>query len=105
MVLSIGACSLTRLSGSDRCVSLAALAEERCSHKTQRDEYVLVRQAWLQRGIECLVFKSAGNAPSFPYTSDNVDIIVRPEQGRAARDVLRQLGYIDIRTVEEPHKY
>src|SRR5205823_442021 len=49
--------------------------------------------------------KSAGNEPSFPYTSDNIDVLVRPAQGPTAREVLRRLGYVELRNIEEPHKF
>src|SRR5690348_13453835 len=62
------------------------LAAETEWYTTQRHEYVLVRQAWQERQIECLMIKSAGNAPSFPYASDNIDIEVRPERAGEARD-------------------
>ena len=83
----------------------AALAAERAWYETQRSEYLLVRDAWLRRGIPCLMIKSAGNHPAFPHTSDNIDILVRPEHGLAARDTLRTLGYVEVRNVEEPQKY
>ena len=82
-----------------------ALAAERASYELQRSEYVIVRDAWLERGIPCLMIKSAGNAPSFPHTSDNIDILVPPPQGEAARDMLRDLGYVELRHIEEPQKY
>ncbi len=81
------------------------LATEQASYDLQRSEYVLVRDAWLARGIPCLMIKSAGNAPSFPHTSDNIDILVPPAQGEAARDTLRQRGYVELRHIEEPQKY
>ena len=82
-----------------------ALADEKAWYETQRGEYLLVREAWLARGIPCAMLKSAGNYPSFPHTSDNIDILVRPEQGVAARDTLRELGYVELRNVEEPQKF
>jgi thymidylate kinase len=82
-----------------------AIAEERAWYGTQRAEYVLVRNAWEARGIPCLMIKSAGNHPSFPHTSDNIDILVRRDQGREARDTLRGMGYVEVRTVEEPQKF
>ena len=83
----------------------AALEAEREWYATQHEEYLIVEEAWRARGISCLMIKSAGNPPSFPHTSDNIDILVRPEQGRAARDTLRSLGYVEIRNVEEPGKF
>ncbi|HET8632450.1 MAG TPA: nucleotidyltransferase family protein [Thermomicrobiales bacterium] len=81
------------------------LAAERAWYDTQRGEYLAVRDAWLERGIVCLAIKSAGNAPSFPHTSDNIDILVRREHGPAARDTLRRLGYVELRNIEEPRKF
>jgi thymidylate kinase len=82
-----------------------ALIAERASYELQRDEYLAVRDAWLARGIPCVMIKSAGNAPSFPHTSDNIDILVPPTKGEAARDTLRELGYVELRHIEEPQKY
>jgi dTMP kinase len=82
-----------------------ALSAEIEWYATQRVEYLRVRDAWLEQGIPCLMFKSAGNAPSFPHLSDNLDLWVRPEHGRAARDTLQRLGYVELRNVEEPQKY
>ncbi len=82
-----------------------ALTAEREWYRTQRAEYRVAYDAWLNEGIECLMIKSAGNYPSFPHTSDNIDILFRPEQGRAAREVLRRLGYVEVRNVEEPQKF
>lgn len=83
----------------------AALTAEQASYDRQYREYLLVREAWRARGIDCLMIKSAGNAPAFPHTSDNIDILVQPADGPAARDTLRQLGYVELRNIEEPHKF
>jgi dTMP kinase len=82
-----------------------AVAAEAEWYETQRAEYLHVREAWLEQGIRCLMFKSAGNAPAFPHLSDNLDLWVRPEHARAARDTLERLGYVELRNVEEPQKY
>lgn len=93
----------TWLRGDDTLAS--ALAAETSWYETQRSEYEIARNAWLNRSVPCLMIKSAGNAPSFPHTSDNIDILFRPEDGVAARDTLRQLGYNELRNVEEPGKF
>ena len=84
---------------------VTALDAEETWYRLQRDEYLRVRDAWLARGIDCLMIKPAGNAPSFPHTSDNIDILVRPEDGVTARETLREMGYVEIRNVEEPQKF
>ncbi len=82
-----------------------ALCEERTWYDTQRGEFELARLAWLEAGIECLMIKSAGNYPSFPHTSDNIDVLFRPRDAYTAREVLRAMGYVEVRNVEEPGKY
>jgi thymidylate kinase len=82
-----------------------ALLAEREWYDTQRREYGIAFDAWRREGIECLMIKSAGNYPSFPHTSDNIDILFRSEQAGAARDVLRRSGYVEVRNVEEPRKF
>lgn len=82
-----------------------AVEAETQSWADQRREYLEVLQAWDEAGISCLMIKSVGNYPSFPYTSDNIDILVRPEKGVAARKILRSLGYVELRNIEEPRKY
>lgn len=90
---------------ADDGVFRASLAAEREWYVTQRREYGLVRDAWLNAGVACLMIKSAGSYPSFPHTSDNIDVLVRPQHGRTARDALRRLGYVELRNVEEPQKH
>jgi thymidylate kinase len=55
--------------------------------------------------IEDALIKSVGRAPSFPYTSDNLDVLYRPEDIEKVKTVLRTLGYVELKNVEEPHKY
>ncbi len=81
------------------------LADESEWYATQHREYEVVQRAWFEHGIQGLMIKSAGNAPSFPYLSDNIDVAVRPQHGPSAREVLRQLGYVELRNIEEPSKY
>lgn len=73
--------------------------------KSLRHEYALVRDGFLSRGISNILFKSAGLEPSFPYTSDNLDVLVRPSHIEAARNVLNDLGYVELRHIEEPKKF
>lgn len=82
-----------------------AEAEDASIWRRQRDEYAKVRDRFLQRGIESVLFKSAGVAPSFPYTSGNLDTLVHPEQVRLGRELLGELGYVELRNIEEPLKF
>jgi dTMP kinase len=70
-----------------------------------RAEYIIVRDRWAREGISCILIKSAGRFPSFPYTSDNLDVLVKEEHEQAARAILRELGYIELKNIEESHKF
>ena len=82
-----------------------AYRQESDSFAQQRAEYELVREAWETEGIEAMFIKAVGLTPSFPYTSDNLDVYIRPEMGRAGRESLRRLGFVELRNLEEPNKY
>ncbi len=70
-----------------------------------RAEYMLVRASLASRGIADVMLKSVGLAPSFPYKSDNLDVLYHPEDVEEVRATLLTLGYVELRNVEEPHKY
>src|SRR5918911_1613859 len=83
----------------------AALEEDRAAYAQFHSEYVQLAQAWARAGVRCICFKSAGIAPSFPYTSDNVDVLV-PAQGVAeSRRILLDLRYVEMTNTEEPLKW
>jgi len=82
-----------------------ALVEDEESFRRQRDEYLRVREAWARAGISCLAFKSAGTFPSFPYTGDNLDLLVPREACPRARAVLEEMGYVWLRNIDEPRKF
>ncbi len=82
-----------------------ALAQERAGLERQRGEYVRVRRALESLGVPCALIKSAGIAPSFPYRSDNVDLLVPPELELTAAKALYDLGYVELRNIEEPRKF
>ncbi|HVP57851.1 MAG TPA: nucleotidyltransferase family protein [bacterium] len=78
--------------------------QQREAWRSLREEYGKVRAGFLERGIQSILFKSVGLAPSFPYTSDNLDTLVRPEHTQACREILNQLGFVELRNIEEPQK-
>ncbi len=82
-----------------------ALRREEDAFASQRAEYEIVRAGWLAEGIEGMFLKAVGLPPAFPHASDNLDVYVPPAQGQAARQVLRRLGYVEMRHLEEPNKY
>ncbi len=70
-----------------------------------REEYSTVKEALAGQGISEVMIKSVGLTPSFPYRSDNLDVLYRPEHEQQVRRTLRDLGYVELTNVEEPHKY
>jgi thymidylate kinase len=82
-----------------------ALKEERRSLKEQRYEFVQVRRAWVDAGITSVLFKSGGIAPSFPYTSDNVDVLVPRNRTLDARRILLAMGYVWLHNIDEEQKW
>jgi dTMP kinase len=70
-----------------------------------RAEYRMVKEGLASEGISDLMIKSVGLAPSFPYRSDNLDVLYRPEHEQRVRQTLRDLGYVELTNVEEPLKY
>src|SRR5919199_4678775 len=83
----------------------AALEEDRAAYAQFHGEYVQLAQAWARAGVRCICFKSAGIAPSFPYTSDNVDVLVPAQSVAEARRLLLELRYVEMTNTEEPLKW
>ena len=83
----------------------AARQEQENLFASLRAEYIDARDRWAEVGIPCILIKSAGRFPSFPYTSDNLDVLVKEDQAGAAALILKELGYIELKNIEEPHKY
>jgi thymidylate kinase len=82
-----------------------ALKEDRRSLEEQRYEFVQVKRAWSDAGIASVLFKSGGIAPSFPYTSDNVDVLVPRNRTMEARQILLAVGYVWLRNIDEEQKW
>lgn len=82
-----------------------ALAAERDAWALLRAEWAPVAQALAEAGIRAVAIKAAGIAPSLPYRSDNLDILVPLAQGWRARQILHELHYVELKNVEEPHKF
>jgi len=83
----------------------AARHEEAQELAGLRAQYCIVKERLECQGISDAMIKSVGLAPSFPYRSDNLDVLYRPEHEQAVRQTLRELGYVELTNVEEPHKY
>lgn len=74
---------------------------ERKRYEQALAAYTQVYDAWNQEGIQAVLIKSPGY---FPYTSDNVDVLVSCDQREKAIKILQNLGYIELPHVREPHK-
>lgn len=96
---ALAACPLLQLPEFQRIA-----AEQGKTWRSFRDEYRKARDCFMQRGIQSVLFKSVGLLPSFPYTSDNLDTLVRPEHIQWGREILNELGFVELRNVEEPQK-
>jgi thymidylate kinase len=84
---------------------LAAREHQAKTLSSLRGEYILVRNRWLEEGIPCITIKSGEPFPAFPYTSDNLDILIHEENEATARAILEQLGYVELKNLEEPKKF
>ena len=81
------------------------LARDRARYRAQRDEFERIRLAFAAAGVQPMVFKSAGAAPSFHYLSSNLDILVPDGEANVARARLVELGYVELLNIEEPKKF
>ncbi len=83
----------------------AALAEDRASRARQQAAFAPIVASWRAAGIPALFVKAMGPAPTFPYVSSNLDVGVPQVQQNAARKIVRDLGYVELRHIEEPNKF
>jgi len=81
------------------------LTEERATWEGLREQYRQVKLALEAEGVADVMVKSVGLAPSFPYRSDNLDVLYHPKHEEIVRDFLCKHGYFELRNVEEPLKY
>jgi len=81
------------------------LRREKAKYQRWRNEYKIVREKFSNEGIENILFKSTGLPPSFPYTSDNLDVLIKSNYEEKARKILQKLSYVELRNVEEPRKF
>jgi thymidylate kinase len=84
---------------------VAAVARDRTVFDESRGHYAELVALWESAGVQAMCFKSAGLSPSFPYTSENYDILIRAGDEVAARSALADLGYVELCNIEEPQKW
>ena len=83
----------------------AGLVEDQASMARQQAAFTQIVAAWRAAGIPALFVKAMGPAPTFPYVSSNLDVGVPRGQQNAARKIVRVLGYVELRHIEEPNKF
>ena len=66
-----------------------------------RSEFQIIKQEWDAEGIDYIFHKSIGK---FPYLSDNLDVLVKQQDFNRAGEILVELGYANLRNIQEAHK-
>jgi thymidylate kinase len=82
-----------------------AVARDREVYDEVQGNFAIAAQAWEARGVSSICFKSAGIAPSYPYTSENFDILFQAGDEPGAKAVLDDLGYVLLANCDEPQKW
>ena len=76
--------------------------QEKAELDLQRNEYLRVKNRFHLAGIEDVLIKSTGH---FPHKGDNLDVLVKKTKISTARKLLGEMGYVELRNMEEPYKY
>jgi thymidylate kinase len=67
-----------------------------------KEAFVKVKEAFLTNNIDYVFIKT----PSFfPYTSGNLDVLVKEEDFKRAGTLLEEWEFIELKNIREPHKY
>ncbi len=82
-----------------------ALQQDRAKMSAQQAAFGEIVAAWRNHGIPALFVKALGPLPSFPYVSNNLDVLVPQARQDEARKLVRELGYVELRHIEEPNKF
>lgn len=90
---------INNLFGSDYFQS--KIVEEENVLKSWELDFRLIKQKWESNGIDYMFHKSVG---TFPYLSDNLDVMVRTKDFEKAGEVLKEMNYVSLRNIQEAHK-
>ena len=89
----------------DRLQENKVFVEALANESEQRDlvlaVYSTIARAWQQAGVRGILITSPGY---FPYTSDNLDVLVREDARPVAERVLLDMGYVELPHIREPNK-
>lgn len=83
----------------------AAFAADRAKMAGQQAAFGEIVATWRVAGIPALFVKALGPRPTFPYVSNNLDVLVPQAQQDAARKIVRDMGFVELRHIEEPNKF
>jgi len=79
-----------------------ALLGHRHKYSQWKEAFTAVRDLFLSDRVEYVFIKS----PSlFPYTSGNLDVMVRERDFARAGQLLERAGFVELKNIREPHKY
>jgi glycosyltransferase involved in cell wall biosynthesis/thymidylate kinase len=82
-----------------------AFEAEKIRYEIQREEFLKIQDKFKEADIHPVLFKGGGIIPSFPYTSENLDVLIGKAEVISGRKILNDLGYIELKNIEEPEKY
>lgn len=74
---------------------------EKEHYKNWKAEFTIIKQKWEAENIDYIFHKSIGK---FPYLSDNLDILVKQKDFKRAGEILVEVGYVNLRNIQEEHK-
>lgn len=72
--------------------------------RSERDRVAFreIKRRFSENNIEFMLIKSDGD---FPYESDNLDILIRPNMLREVSKLLKEEGYFELTRARERHKF
>lgn len=72
--------------------------------KVEKDsfEFNRIKSKFSEDNVEFMLIKSDG---SFPYESDNLDVLIKPKMLSQVVKLLKKAGYVELAQVREPHKF
>lgn len=66
-----------------------------------KNDFLIIKEKWDYEGVDYIFHKSSGQ---FPYMSDNLDVLVKTKDFGRAGEIIRNLGYVKLRNIQEAHK-
>jgi thymidylate kinase len=95
-----GGLALAPLLQSTGFLTELAKHQEKCDR--WKEAFKSVKDTFLANGIQYVFIKS----PSlFPYTSGNLDVMVKEKDFAEAGNLLERIGFVELKNIREPHKY